>query len=919
VYDETGHSIRLLGQAALVRKLAGTGRPVSTQSKKRDSTSDEGDVMQEPFPARSAIPPSAVPESGIAQTVRYNPMEIHRLLGGRKLADYVVLSSIGTGLTVNNNTDVHPGGVDLTLGTVSNQTCRKRNRKATKSTRRLQKVCMDIGYGANAGPGGAQYCLILVDGYSSQSFIYGLNGLTGVEIQDALWRFFIDAGGFPETIQCDYDPRFLGGVVRRLLHSKRICIKSSPPYRQSQNGLVERTWAVVCRMARAFLTEAQLPRSYWYWAVREASRRLNVCPLSRPTESPTTPFALFYGRKPDYRILFPFGSIGYYRHETNAAFEAESRPGIALGRSDYTNGIVFYNPATHSFSVSSDYTMDSHKDIRTHFPRVIYDGGFDELSLLSQRAREVSPYAPGESVYAYLEEESITVTGIVVTCPTKRHTYYKIRLEDNTTLQASPEAVWNDNDAAYMASEFDPRNREDDPMAPSWISEGCGITLKTDDGYKRGTLTNDEDDGGWLLHVCQADVKEGDPTHYPVADLTATWRRRMMERILIPGWPADPATAEMSAWLQLSAASTDEVDDAERDGGVFNGRIHHARTATEATVSQPPLGTARIVSAKGLKSRIAPRNLREALALHNPDHPVWLGSMNTFTEITEEQMQQYKKQGCEVVPSMSIFTVKPDEKGEPYRAKARTVVLGNLERRTWTKEDKYAPVLGHLGARLLAAEATSKGRRLKHGDCKNAFCQPDLPDDEIVIVIPPKGCPYTKIGTYWKLNKTLYGLTCSPRHWFEKLTAALKEVGFVATAHDPCLWRTHPTDGTAPVFVGIYVDDFAYFSVDDAQERWFEREMNTRFKVDFMGDVNYFLGCRYDWIDEADGSLSVHISQEGFVDALLERYDMSDCRPASTPYRSGLPIDRVPRDANLTPHQREELRTQMQSILGSTT
>jgi hypothetical protein len=522
-------------------------------------------------------------------------------------------------------------------------------------------------------------------------------------------------------------------------------------------------------------------------------------------------------------------------------------------------------------------------------------------------------------VYAYLEEESITVTGIVVTCPTKRHTYYKIRLEDNTTLQASPEAVWNDNDAAYMASEFDPRNREDDPMAPAWISEGCGITLKTDDGYKRGTLTNDEDDGGWLLHVCQADVKEGDPTHYPVADLTATWRRRMMERILIPGWPADPATAEMSAWLQLSAASTDEVDDAERDGGVFNGRIHHARTATEATVSQPPLGTARIVSAKGLKSRIAPRNLREALALHNPDHPVWLGSMNTFTEITEEQMQQYKKQGCEVVPSMSIFTVKPDEKGEPYRAKARTVVLGNLERRTWTKEDKYAPVLGHLGARLLAAEATSKGRRLKHGDCKNAFCQPDLPDDEIVIVIPPKGCPYTKIGTYWKLNKTLYGLTCSPRHWFEKLTAALKEVGFVATAHDPCLWRTHPTDGTAPVFVGIYVDDFAYFSVDDAQERWFEREMNTRFKVDFMGDVNYFLGCRYDWIDEADGSLSVHISQEGFVDALLERYDMSDCRPASTPYRSGLPIDRVPRDANLTPHQREELRTQMQSILGSTT
>jgi hypothetical protein len=121
---------------------------------------------------------------------------------------------------------------------------------------------------------------------------------------------------------------------------------------------------------------------------------------------------------------------------------------------------------------------------------------------------EVAPYAPGESVYVYLEEESITMTGVVVACPTKRQAYYRIRLEDDMVLQANPEAVWNDNDEAYMNAEYDPSNPGDDPMMPSWLSEGCGITLKTPEGYKRGTLTVDEE-GDWVLAACTADTDQG--------------------------------------------------------------------------------------------------------------------------------------------------------------------------------------------------------------------------------------------------------------------------------------------------------------------------------------------------------------------------------------------------------------------------
>ena len=92
---------------------------------------------------------------------------------------------------------------------------------------------------------------------------------------------------------------------------------------------------------------------------------------------------------------------------------------------------------------------------------------------------------------------------------------------------------------------------------------------------------------------------------------------------------------------------------------------------------------------------------------------------------------------------MNLFTIKPDMEGNPNRAKSRIVALGNLERRMWSREDKYAPVLSGPAARLLTSMAVEDGRKLQQGDCKNAFCNGILPDNEICIVRPPSNCPRT--------------------------------------------------------------------------------------------------------------------------------------------------------------------------------
>ena len=83
----------------------------------------------------------------------------------------------------------------------------------------------------------------------------------------------------------------------------------------------------------------------------------------------TTPHFELYGTKPDYRTLFPFGAIGSFRrvkdgNRNRTQFESQGMLGIALGCSEYTNGMVFYNRVLDSFSTSADYLLDKGRNIR---------------------------------------------------------------------------------------------------------------------------------------------------------------------------------------------------------------------------------------------------------------------------------------------------------------------------------------------------------------------------------------------------------------------------------------------------------------------------------------------------------------------------------------------------------------------------
>ena len=102
---------------------------------------------------------------------------------------------------------------------------------------------MDIGFGDCISIGGFWYVLILVDRATRFQWIYGLKSMTQVNIIEALSKFQADAGGLPNKIYTDFDPKLLEGDTEKWLlnriPSKPCTISAAPPGQQNENGLVK--------------------------------------------------------------------------------------------------------------------------------------------------------------------------------------------------------------------------------------------------------------------------------------------------------------------------------------------------------------------------------------------------------------------------------------------------------------------------------------------------------------------------------------------------------------------------------------------------------------------------------------------------------------------------------------------------------
>ena len=175
-------------------------------------------------------------------------------------------------------------------------------------------------------------------------------------------------------------------------------------------------------------------------------------------------------------------------------------------------------------------------------------------------------------------------------------------------------------------------------------------------------------------------------------------------------------------------------------------------------------------------------------------------------------------------------------------------------------------------------------------------------------------------NTYWRLLRTLYGLKRSPRHWYEKAKSILLQLGLKQSIHSKCIFHGRIDPKLPPIYIGLYVDDFIYFSASDETKKLFEEKFGKEVKTTFDSNVLHFLGINFNCIKHTDGHVSIHMSQEAFMDVLLQKsgLDGHANTMAPTPYRSSFPIDKIPLDSKPTdPNQTTNLNNILQSYTGS--
>jgi hypothetical protein len=126
---------------------------------------------------------------------------------------------------------------------------------------------------------------------------------------------------------------------------------------------------------------------------------------------------------------------------------------------------------------------------------------------------------------------------------------------------------------------------------------------------------------------------------------------------------------------------------------------------------------------------------------NHPDHLVWLASykeeydglheFDTFEELNLAEYRKLTETHDPAIPSICVLVTKKDENGNPIQAKSRIVVLRNKDPHQWSKGDYFSSVTTQSAVRLLVSLAIEHNKVAQQGDCKNAFCNLILPEDEV--------------------------------------------------------------------------------------------------------------------------------------------------------------------------------------------
>ena len=272
--------------------------------------------------------------------------------------------------------------------------------------------------------------------------------------------------------------------------TKQSSVEAAPSGRQCQNGLVERNWRTIVRMARSWLTSSLLPSEYWWFAVKRAVEVTNYLPI-KANNKLTTPYELVYGIKPDLRLLFPLFSLAYVHRLKDAQskhqkFQTTAILCILVGKSSVSDGLEFYHPPSRQIITSSDFKLDTTKPSGPAF-NLKYDGGLF-FNLYDNDAETIRPPGIDINTTVFVKHYDPPKPATVLAVPFDESDVYTVQFQQDGSIHQFQSSSLLDHDPT-----INPQNIP--PPLPTWTQHHAQVTvlLPAMDQPKKGRLVLNPD------------------------------------------------------------------------------------------------------------------------------------------------------------------------------------------------------------------------------------------------------------------------------------------------------------------------------------------------------------------------------------------------------------------------------------------
>jgi hypothetical protein len=742
--------------------------------------------------------------------------------------------------------------------------------------------------------GGNIYALVIIDEYTSYTWLYLLpyKSCAANRIKELVLLLAASEGVAVGEIHSDGGTEFINKELETLSHTSGFRLTYTTTDTPQHNSYAERQIGKVFAGIRSVLSESGAPLGLWGEAALFVVYVLNRTPLNKLGGK--TPYHKAREREPDISKIRVFGcdvSVRRPGHQ-HSTLDMLFADGIYLGVNEAQNAYNILVPGTRTYVVSRDVRFNE-----------------SSFTLIRKYHTEHSPVSsrylfnagPGE------HEQELTL----VTAPA---------VQPDTVPVSMGNVEDTSGDTELTNNVSDPEANDDSFGPPQVVTEGTAHEYHdesnpNDHGYvdpPEYHTSESEDEADSAL---TSSSSSSDFSPYPTGTVADTGAHNVRTSTDIISYPNDT-----SVQVHLPTVPPPVVT---RSGRTVKAVKQYGRPDEGdylMSMEVIPFTHASLSSDMRLQSLKVIGKLEGKLAVADPatySQAMKRGDAPEWRRALLEEMRSLRDNGAWVlVPPPSkdqratimrgkwVFKTKCDANGRVVRYKCRFVCKGFMQIYGVDYFDTYAPVAAFKSIKLILCIAAIRDLECKQYDVETAFLNAEM--DVPVYVHQPEGFVDKEHPHHvCLLKRALYGLKQAPLLWYEELYSTMVAIGYTRSIVDLCIFYKIGTiklpsgntqsSTTVSIFilVSVYVDDIVVAYSRDSKDQWLHDvdELANKYKMKDLGDINWILNMA---VTRDRTKRSITLSQEPYINSMLDKFKMTQCKPAKTPTLQkdlNLPLD----------------------------